>query len=160
MPHHPPPPPTSDDIQIQSIVALLGGNAVIRRSLSAPIDAHELLLQGLPTQALEHLVGSFVHLHKATSLDRAVGVSLRTMQRHKDKPRQRLSQEQSGRTWKFAEILARATALFGSQADAEQWLDRPAMGLDQRRPLDLLATPAGVALIEDFLGRLEFGVYM
>jgi putative toxin-antitoxin system antitoxin component (TIGR02293 family) len=62
-------------------------------------------------------------------------------------------------TGKFAEILARATTLFGSQAAAEQWLEQPATGLDQRRPIDLVTTPAGLELVEDFLGRIEYGVY-
>jgi putative toxin-antitoxin system antitoxin component (TIGR02293 family) len=70
-----------------------------------------------------------------------------------------LSREQSGRTWKLAEVLAKATSVLGSQAEAEQWLERPALGLDQRRPIDLLSTPAGIALVEDFLERVEFGVY-
>ena len=39
------------------------------------------------------------------------------------------------------------------------YIARPAMGLDGHRPLDLLATPAGVELVEDFLERLEYGVY-
>ena len=38
-------------------------------------------------------------------------------------------------------------------------LERPAIGLDQRRPIDLLATPAGAKLVEDFLSRVEYGVY-
>jgi putative toxin-antitoxin system antitoxin component (TIGR02293 family) len=59
----------------------------------------------------------------------------------------------------LTEILARATEIFGSQAEAERWLEQPALGLDQQRPIDLLQTPAGVKLVEDFLGRLEYGVY-
>jgi putative toxin-antitoxin system antitoxin component (TIGR02293 family) len=59
----------------------------------------------------------------------------------------------------FAEILAKATAVFGSQAEAERWLERPAIGLEQRRLIDLLTTPAGVRIVEEFLGRLEYGVY-
>lgn len=43
-------------------------------------------------------------------------------------------------------------------SEAEQWLERPAIGLDQRRPIDLLGTPAGVELVEDYLERLEYGV--
>ena len=81
-------------------------------------------------------------------------------QRRKDTPLRPFRPEQSGRTWKFAEILAKATAVLGSQEEAEQWLERPAIGLNQRRPIDLLATPAGVEMIEDFLERLEFGVYV
>ncbi|MCP1838249.1 putative toxin-antitoxin system antitoxin component (TIGR02293 family) [Bradyrhizobium sp. USDA 4524] len=86
-------------------------------------------------------------------------MSLRTFQRRKDAPDKPLSQEQSGRTWKFAEILAKATDVFGSQEEAEQWLERPAIGLDQRRPIDLLVTPAGVELVEQYLTRLAYGVY-
>jgi putative toxin-antitoxin system antitoxin component (TIGR02293 family) len=93
------------------------------------------------------------------SLEKAVGISLRTYQRKRDALDKPLSPEQSGRTWKFAEILARATAIFGSQAEAEQWLERPAIGLEQRRPIDLLSTPAGVETVEDHLTRLEYGVY-
>jgi putative toxin-antitoxin system antitoxin component (TIGR02293 family) len=63
------------------------------------------------------------------------------------------------RTRKFAEILARAATLFGSRAAAEQWLEQPAIGLDHRRPIDLMATPAGLELVEDYLGRIEYGVY-
>ncbi len=61
--------------------------------------------------------------------------------------------------WKLAEILAHAIALFGSRREAEEWLVRPAMALDERSPLDLLATPAGLQLVEDLLQRLEYGVY-
>jgi putative toxin-antitoxin system antitoxin component (TIGR02293 family) len=48
---------------------------------------------------------------------------------------------------------------YGSREEAEQWLDRPQTGLDQRRPIDLLQTPAGADLVRDLLTRLEHGVY-
>jgi putative toxin-antitoxin system antitoxin component (TIGR02293 family) len=62
-------------------------------------------------------------------------------------------------TREFAEILTRAATLFGSQAAAERWLEQPAIGLDQRRPIDLIGTPAGLELVDDYLGRIEYGVY-
>ena len=58
-----------------------------------------------------------------------------------------------------AEILAKAAEVFGTQDEAEQWLERAAPGLDGRRPLDLLATPVGVELVKDLLERLDYGVY-
>jgi putative toxin-antitoxin system antitoxin component (TIGR02293 family) len=64
-----------------------------------------------------------------------------------------------GRARKFAEIVAKATRVLGSQEEAEQWLKRPAIGLDRQRPVDLLTTPAGVKLVEDYLGRLEHDVH-
>jgi len=33
------------------------------------------------------------------------------------------------------------------------------MGLDQRRPIDLLSTPAGVDTLETYLTRIEYGTY-
>jgi putative toxin-antitoxin system antitoxin component (TIGR02293 family) len=62
-------------------------------------------------------------------------------------------------TGKPAEILAKATAVLGSQQEAERWLEEPAIGLGRRRPIDLLATAAGTKIVEDFLTRVEFGVY-
>ena len=59
----------------------------------------------------------------------------------------------------YAAILAKAVAQFGTAEAAERWVAAPAMGLDQRRPIDLLTTPAGVQLVEEFLARLEYGVY-
>jgi putative toxin-antitoxin system antitoxin component (TIGR02293 family) len=152
--------PTAEAVELQRVADLLGGTRILRRPLRNPLDAHEMLLRGLPARALAHLVDNLVVIQKTASLEKAVGMSLRTFQRRKDAPAKPLSQEQSGRTWKFAEILAKATEVFGSQEEAEQWLERPATGLDRQRPIDLLATPAGVELVEDFLQRLEYGVYM
>ena len=121
--------------EMQQVVKLLGGPQVFRHAPRTPLDAHEMLVKGLPGKALNHLVVNLVVL-KRDSIEKAIGMSLPTFQRRKDMPSRPLSLEQSGRTWKFAEILAKATEVFGSQEEAEQWLDRPAMGLDQRRPID------------------------
>lgn len=154
-----PAPAQADTPELQQVAALLGGSRVLQHALTGPLDAHEMLVQGLPGTALQHLVDNLLILRKTASLEKAVGMSLRTFQRRRDAPAKPLNQEQSGRTWKFARILAKATAVLGSQQEAEQWLERPATGLNQRRPIDLLATPAGVELVEDFLQRLEYGVY-
>jgi putative toxin-antitoxin system antitoxin component (TIGR02293 family) len=142
------------------VVDILGGPKILKWRLKGPLDAHELLLRGLPGAALTYLVDRLALLHDPVSLDKAVGISLRTFQRRKADPTGLLNQEQSGRTWKFAEILAKATAVLGSRTEAEQWLERPAIGLNQHRPIDLLATTAGVEIVENHLERIEYGVYM
>jgi putative toxin-antitoxin system antitoxin component (TIGR02293 family) len=140
--------------ELQRVADLLG----LRRKFKTALDVHEALVHGLPGAALAHLVGKLTTIHSA-SLEKAVGMSVRTFQRHKVAPSKPVSQEQSGRIWKFAEILAKGTVVFGSQLQAEQWLERPAIGLDRRRPIDLLATPAGTQLVEDYLTRIAYGVY-
>ena len=144
---------------LAAVAALLGGRDVLGRDPHTQFDAHELLESGLPTSALQHLVKELGVLREAAILPAALGMSVRTLQRHRDLLGRRLSQEQSSRTWKFAEILSHATAVFGTQDEAERWLERPAIGLDQRRPIDLLNTAAGVRIVETFLTRLEYGVY-
>ncbi|MBV9785331.1 MAG: DUF2384 domain-containing protein [Acidisphaera sp.] len=145
-------------VELQRVAALLGGDRVLRHRLRGPHDAHEMILQGLPGKAVTHLVAN-VGLRMDAAMEKALGMSLRTYQRHKEAPVKLLSPEQSGRAWKFAEIFAQAMAVFGSDDAARRWLDRPALGLDGRRPIDLLATPAGIQLVESLLTRLEYGVY-
>ena len=152
------PAPKGLGNDLQKVADLLGGPRILSRRITSTLDAHELLLDGLPGSALTHFVSHLLFL-QTDSLEKAFGMSLRTFQRRKDAPDKPLSQEQSGRTWKFAEILAKATDVFGSQEEAEHWLERPAIGLDQRRPIDLLATPAGIELVEQYLTRLAYGVY-
>jgi len=146
--------------QLQSQVAgLLGGAAVIGRSLgTGPLDAHFLLEAGIPNRAIDHLAHSLKVMGQE-SLEQAIGISLRTLQRKEKKPHELLSHEQAGRAWQFAQLLAKATAIFGAQDEAEQWFERPAIGLNQKRPIDLLTTPAGVKVVEDHLERLAYGVY-
>lgn len=143
---------------LSEVVGLLGGQRMLRTRISSKLDVHEAIVKGLPGGALVHMV-SHVRTLKPADVTRAVGVSLRTVQRRTKSPRSRLNQEQSGRTWKFAEILAKASAVFGDQTKAEKWLAKPAMALDERRPVDLLSSPAGIEMVEQLLGRMEYGVY-
>lgn len=55
-------------------------------------------------------------------------------------------------------MLTTATDIFGGQAEAERWLTAPATALEQRRPIDLLASPLGVEMAET-VGCLRYGVY-
>ena len=141
-------------------IALLGGQFMIHTPVTSRLQAHDLISVGLPPAALMHLTNAVGFLGSVGNLEKAVGISVRTLQRRKrDADDAVLSVEQSNRTWKFAEILGRASDVFGSQAEAEAWMLRPAIGLDQRKPIDLLATSLGVEAIETYLTRIEYGVY-
>lgn len=60
---------------------------------------------------------------------------------------------------KFDDVLSKATAVFGSRSEAENWMRQPATGLNQRRPVDMMATVDDIRLVEEFLDRIERGVY-
>ena len=141
------------------VSALLGGKRVLKHAVSDSLDAHRLIAAGLPGEALSHLESRLTVLD-TIAFEKAIGMSLRTLQRRRADPGQPLSVDQGWRVWKFAEILARASEVMGSQRDAEEWLNEPAIGLNGYRPLDLLATSAGADLVEAFLGQIEYGVYV
>ncbi len=66
---------------------------------------------------------------------------------------------EDGKIRRFAEVLALATEVLGTQGAAERWLERPVMALDRNWPIDLLATSDGMEKVKDLLGRLQYGVY-
>lgn len=139
---------------------LLGGCKVMNRNVHSSLDAHDLIVEGLPSQALLHLVDGVRVLMMDDVLNKAIGMSLRTLQRHKaEASRKTLSTEQSSRAWRFAEIFAQATDVLGGQQAAETWLLDHTIGLDNRRPIDLLPTAVGAEAVEDYLTRMEYGVY-
>jgi putative toxin-antitoxin system antitoxin component (TIGR02293 family) len=142
--------------EISRTVQILGGAKVLDRPVRSRLEAHDLIRRGLRAKVLDHLAK---RMRARGYLEKAVGISVRTWQRHKESPNRRLSPEQSGRAWKFAEILGHATEIFGSLEEAEEWMERPAMALNARKPIDLLSTPAGVESVEDHLTRMEYGVY-
>jgi putative toxin-antitoxin system antitoxin component (TIGR02293 family) len=91
-------------------------------------------------------------------VEKALGFSVRTLQRRKQAGTKPLNLEQSSRVWEFAEILARAISVFGSRDEAQEWMVRPDIALEQRRPLDMMATSEGRRMVEELLDRMEFGV--
>jgi len=141
------------------VTDLLGGPRVVNASMASSLDIHRLLRAGLPQKSLDHLVGEVGLFKGGRSFEDAFGMTYRTYQRRRDSGTQPLSPEQSGKTWTFARVLAKATEVFGSQAAAEIWMSAPVMGLDGQVPLELLQTPAGVDLVDAFLIRLDLGVY-
>lgn len=148
------------DETLRAALELMGGQAVFA---DLPLGLgrtalHHAILEGVPGKALDCLAGNAVLL-SPRQVSEAVGVSTRTLRRRKGAPEAALSPEQGGRALRFAELLARATSALGGQEAAERWFDTPAMGLDQHKPIDLLATQVGAQLVDEFLGRLEHGVY-
>lgn len=59
----------------------------------------------------------------------------------------------------FDEIITAAIDVLGPRANAERWLADPALGLEQRRPIDLITAPEGAQRVLDHLERLRHGVY-
>lgn len=140
------------------VIDVLGARSV---RIGSPIELHEWIAEGLPRVLAVNLVSNLHDIKFDESL-RALNMSARTWHRLKATPSElnkRLDIDQSARVWSLAEILAKAQEVLGSREEAEQWLSRPAIGLDSRRPIDLMATPQGTELVKTLLEQMEHGVY-
>jgi putative toxin-antitoxin system antitoxin component (TIGR02293 family) len=149
----------ADDVGLDQTVELLGGSNTLKRRVRSQLEAHDLLEHGIPTKAFLFFIARNHVFRAEGAMEKAFGMSVRTYQRNKKTPNKALNAEQSGKTWKVAELMARVIAILGSEKDAEAWFGSPAMALEQRRPIDMLSTPKGIELVEDHLTRLEYGVY-
>ena len=139
------------------VAALLGTKMRIRSA----IDLHEQILDGLPCSTAVYLVSNLQEIKVDESI-RALNISSRTWHRIKAEKAdlgKSLDVDQSARLWSMAEILAKAEEVLGTRDEAEQWLARPAIGLESRRPIDLMATPQGAVLVKTLLDQMEHGVY-
>ncbi|WP_179107058.1 antitoxin Xre/MbcA/ParS toxin-binding domain-containing protein [Variovorax sp. KK3] len=144
--------------QLVIALELLGGHQVLAHTPESLLDVHHWVAHGIPSVAILHLAHAIEPLPSGT-LSEALGISLRTLHRKKGSQSETLSVAQGGRAFKFAEVVAKATVVLGSREAAVQWLTAPAIGLNQQKPIDLLATPMGTQLVEELLDRIEYGVY-
>ena len=62
-------------------------------------------------------------------------------------------------TTQYDKLLAHAAAVFGTQAQAEEWLARPCSRLDNRVPGEIIGDTIGLQTVEHYLERIQFGVY-
>lgn len=136
---------------------MLGVRRVFRRSVGSPIAVHEIVHAGLPRRALFRAMQS--GRIPQPELLAVFGISTRTLMRLKAKPNKPLAPEQSGRLWQFAEIFTKAVDVLGSTDRAVEWMLKPAMALENRRPIELLTTPVGAHLVDEVIERMRYGVY-
>lgn len=119
-----------------------------------PVSRHTLVSQGVSTKMLYTLLDSFKSISKP-EIYAVVGFSSKTASRRKDTA---MSLPVSDATLSLIEIKSLAESVLGSSAEAEQWLDKPALALDGYKPMALIATRAGAELVKDLLVRLDYGV--
>lgn len=150
----------SSSLLERTLKRLLGARGLTSRGLMSPsaLEVHELIEQGLSSEDVIRFIESVELLHDRKLVSQVIGMSERTLYRRVKEPLP-LSAEQSGRAWRFAELLTRAEDVLGASDEAQRWMLTPAMALEGRRPIDLISTQVGHALVDDLLTRMDYGVY-
>lgn len=137
-------------------------------------------VSSIPITAMPHLSDANPALGRATVLTKA---ALRAAERLGVTDRQLaqiigVSEATISRLWRNEAVLEDGTKPFqmavvfvrifrsldaitgGDEGVARAWLTKPAIGLSNCKPIDLLQTTAGAEAVEEYLTRLEYGVYV
>lgn len=87
-----------------------------------------------------------------------LNASARTLARRLKKAA-KLGKSESERLLLLRQLTAHGVAVFEDQGKFNRWLRRPLPLLANQSPLDLLDTASGFQVVDELLGRIEYGVY-
>ncbi len=119
------------------------------------LQRHDMVIQGVPVSVARNAMRGFDVITSAEILA-VLGVSEKTLQRRADTT---LDANASDRALRLLSVTEQATKVLGARDAAERWLAAPAIGLDRRRPIELLASSEGTEMVKTLLTRMEYGVY-
>lgn len=123
------------------------------------IRIYLLTKDGFQLKDVQNMLSSSALYSTQKVWSRIVGKSVRTIQRQGSKQPAQLNSQQSAVAFQYAKVLEHAIAVFGTQKAAEDWLGSPCKYLEGGVPLDLIDNPVGFQAVEDYLERVELGVY-
>ena len=122
------------------------------------LGAHDLVAKGIGVADAKQVMAGFTIINEKQFYS-VLGITARTMQRRAASATKTLDANASDRALRLVSVVNQATEVLGSQQAAELWLSAPAVGLDQRIPIDLLQSSEGTAMVKTLLSRMEYGVY-
>ena len=113
-----------------------------------------LALQGVPATRffeIADLTG-----YKREQLAEVFDTSLKTFQRY-EREQKKLNPQDSEKVLKIMALFQTGESVFGSAGAFRRWMDKPAYGLGNQIPFELLHTSGGIDLIMDEVMRIEYG---
>lgn len=123
------------------------------------VMAHDAVMKGVSGRALTRIWESTKGALSTDAILKAIGVSARTAHRIKTDPDKPLDARTTDGIYRLESVRAMAHEVLGSEEAANEWLDTEAMGLEFRKPIDLVSTSPGAEAVKTLLQRMKYGVY-
>ncbi|MBX3398510.1 MAG: DUF2384 domain-containing protein [Gemmataceae bacterium] len=125
-------------------------------SLKEADSAHRAALAGLNVQRLDRFVAT-----SGFTLGDVIGaMKLAPATLARRRASGKLRADESEHLLRLAILFEQAADLFGGSAQsAREWLQTPARGLGGEIPWCSARTTFGARMVEDLIGRLQYGVY-
>jgi putative toxin-antitoxin system antitoxin component (TIGR02293 family) len=138
-----------------ALLTALGGRRTVKKPVRSDLDLIALAGKGIPSAAAARVVET--GLLSPEELDHLVIPRRTFARRHAAK--HLLTAEESDRLLRVVRMIVRAVEALGDSDKAASWLRRANKSLGGRTPISLLASDLGARLVEQILGRIEYGVY-
>lgn len=123
------------------------------------VMAHDAVMKGVSGRALTSIWESTRDTLPTDAILKAIGVSARTAHRIKTDPDKLLDARTTDGIYRLESVRAMAEDVLGSEDAANEWLNTVAMGLEFRKPIDLVSTSPGSEAVKTLLQRMKHGVY-
>lgn len=140
----------SNDEELTSFVKEPGGSYSLQ-----PYDLIGISRSGILKKTLSLLAKRLSFT--MNEISRILHISERTLQRYHAEDR--LSPDISERALMLAKLYERGVETFHDAANFTDWLRTPLPAFNYQPPIQLLDTSFGFQLIEDELGRIEYGIF-
>lgn len=145
----------------ESMVANYGSQNSLQSILNLTInlqnemDLVNLTRAGIFKKAVTNMAARFgITQEKICDL---LHISTRNFQRIKEDTH--LDVYTSEQVIEMAHVYTKANKIFLTEEAVKQWFQTSNYALGNQKPLDLLDTSFGVKMVNDVLGRIEYGVY-
>ncbi|MVM37143.1 DUF2384 domain-containing protein [Spirosoma sp. HMF3257] len=111
-------------------------------------------LKGVPATRFFDIVN--LTGYKREQLAEVFDTSLKTFQRY-EREHRKLNPQDSEKVLKIMSLFQTGELVFGSADSFRRWMDKPAYGLGNQVPFELLHTSGGIDLVMDEVIRIEYG---
>ena len=137
-------------------IGVLGGKEFIDRPIESEFDLIALSNEGITKQSLESLI-SYLGISKKAFSENILDASVKTLERKKSTDR--LGKYTSSLAIEIAKVVEHALDVFEDEEKVKVWLNSPIGALNYSKPIDLFYLPTGLRMVDNILGRIEYGVY-
>jgi len=137
-------------------IGLLGGKEFVDKPIESEFDLISLSNEGITKQSLESLIG-YLGISKKAFSENILDASVKTLERKKSTDR--LGKYTSSLAIEIAKVVEHALNVFEDEEKVKSWLNSPIRALNYAKPIDLFYLPTGLKMVDNILGRIEYGVY-
>jgi len=131
---------------------------IISKYKTAIKDNYSILYsanKGVKAQVFED-IATISGIDRNELAERVFGVSYKTIKRYL-KESKNLNPRNSELSLKLLHMFRKGIRVFGNKESFVRWINKPAYGIGDLIPINIINTSTGIDLIEDELFRIEYG---